>query len=135
MEQKSSFSLEQLKHHFKRGTWKVMVPLLLALVSFVLLAIKFSWNLKVVAAVAFAIGLISNIFLWLLSLVALTPLVGPLIVKVLALPFVWVVNGLGYLVSFVAIRRGYSRDVITYRALTIALLIGIVIGFVLGSLL
>ncbi len=42
---------------------------------------------------------------------------------------------IGYLVSYVAIRRGYSKDVLTYRGLTIAVIIGIVIGFVLGKLL
>jgi hypothetical protein len=41
---------------------------------------------------------------------------------------------MGYLVSFVAIRRGYSRDVLTYRGLTIALLVGIIIGYILGHL-
>ena len=33
----------------------------------------------------------------------------------------------------VAIRRGYSKDVLTYRGLTIALLVGIVIGYVVGK--
>ena len=61
-------------------------------------------------------------------------MVGPLIVKVLALPFIWLLNGVGYLVSYVAIRRGYSQDVITYRALTVALLLGVIIGFVIGNL-
>jgi hypothetical protein len=62
------------------------------------------------------------------------PLIGPVIVKVLAIPILWLLNALGYLVSFVAIRRGYSRDVLTYRGLTIALLVGIIIGYILGHL-
>jgi hypothetical protein len=61
------------------------------------------------------------------------PVVGPLIVKVLSVGFVWLLNAVGYLVAFVAIRRGYSRDVLTYRGLTVALLVGIVIGYVLGK--
>jgi len=67
-------------------------------------------------------------------MLALFPILGPLIVKVLALPVIWLLNALGYLVSFVAIRRGYSQDVLTYRSLTVALLIGIVIGYVIGKL-
>lgn len=47
---------------------------------------------------------------------------------------VWLLNALGYLVSFLAIRRGYSKDVLTYRGLTVALLVGVVIGYVLGKL-
>jgi len=54
---------------------------------------------------------------------------------VLSVGFIWLLNAVGYLVSYVAIRRGYSKDVLTYRGLTIAVIIGIVIGFVLGKLL
>ena len=36
--------------------------------------------------------------------------------------------------SFVAIKRGYSKDVLTYRGLTIALIVGIIMGFILGHL-
>ena len=128
------FRLSELKHEFRQGTWKVMLPVLLLLLGFLFLAVKLGWNLKAVAAVTFVIGLVSNLFIWLLGLIAIVPVVGPLIVKVLALPFIWLLNGIGYLVSYVAIRRGYSQDVITYRALTLALLLGVVIGFVLGHL-
>lgn len=130
-----TFKLSELKHEFRRGTWRIMLPVLLLLLGFLFLAVKLEWNLKAVAAVTFAIGLASNLFVWLLGLIAVVPVVGPLIVKVLALPFIWLLNGVGYLVSYVAIRRGYSQDVITYRALTVALLLGVIIGFVLGHLL
>ena len=50
------------------------------------------------------------------------------------IPVIWLLNAIGYLVSYVAIRRGYSKDVLTYRGLTFALIIGIVLGFVLGRL-
>lgn len=39
---------------------------------------------------------------------------------------------LGILVSYIAIKRGYSKDVLTYRGLTIALITGIVIGYIVG---
>ena len=80
------------------------------------------------------IGLLSNAFAWLAGIIALVPVIGPLIVKVLSVGFIWLLNAIGYLVAYVAIRRGYSRDVLTYRGLTIALIIGIVIGYVLGKL-
>lgn len=130
-----TFKLSELRHEFRRGTWRIMLPVLLLLLGFLFLAVKLGWNLKAVAAVTFAIGLASNLFVWLLGLIAVVPVVGPLIVKVLALPFIWLLNGVGYLVSYVAIRRGYSQDVITYRTLTVALLLGVIIGFVLGHLL
>lgn len=47
---------------------------------------------------------------------------------------IWLLNAVGYLVSYVAIRRGDIRDMLTYRSLTVAVIIGVVIGFVLGKL-
>jgi hypothetical protein len=64
----------------------------------------------------------------------MVPIVGPLLVKVLSLSIIWLLNAIGYLVSYVAIKRGYSKDVISYRGVTIALITGIVIGFVLANL-
>jgi len=80
------------------------------------------------------VGLVSNAFAWLLGLVTLVPIIGPVIVKVLSIGFIWLLNAVGYLVSYIAIRRGYSKDVLTYRGLTVAVIIGIVVGFVLGKL-
>jgi len=62
------------------------------------------------------------------------PVIGPLVVKVLSIGFIWLLNAVGYLVAYIAIRRGYSKDVLTYRGLTIALIVGIVIGYLLGKL-
>jgi hypothetical protein len=80
------------------------------------------------------VGIIGEGFAALLAWIGLIPLVGPLVAKVLALPFFWILNGIGYLASLVAIKRGYSREVINYRILTVVLLIGVTIGYVLGKL-
>ncbi|MHB1094215.1 hypothetical protein [Thiobacillus sp.] len=114
--------------------WKVMLPLWCAIGGMVWLGLHFNIDRSVIAASVVAVGLISNAFVWLLGIIALVPVIGPLIVKVLSIGFIWLLNALGYLVSYIAIRRGYSKDVLTYRGLTIALVIGIVIGFVLGRL-
>ena len=63
----------------------------------------------------------------------MVPIVGPVVVKVLAWPFIWLLNAVGYLIAMLAIRRGYSKDVLTCRGLTIALIVGIVIGYVIGK--
>jgi hypothetical protein len=130
----ATFSVSELTPQPKRGTWKVMLPVSLVIVGVVWLALALGWNVKLVAAGVVLLGLISNAFVWILGLITLLPVAGPLIVKVLALPIIWLLNAMGYLVSYVAIHRGYSKDVLTYRSLTIALLVGIVIGFVIGSL-
>lgn len=112
-----------------------MLPVWVLLLSLIWLGLHFELDAKVVAGGVILFGLLSSAFAWLLGVIGLVPVAGPLIVKVLAIPIIWLLNAVGYLVSFVAIRRGYSQDVLTYRGLTIALLIGIVIGYVLGKLL
>lgn len=115
--------------------WKVMLPLWGAIGGLVWLGLHFNVDRSVLAGSVLAIGLISNAFAWLLGVIALVPVIGPIIVKVLSIGFIWLLNAVGYLVSYIAIRRGYSKDVLTYRGLTVAVIIGIVIGFVLGKLL
>ncbi len=114
--------------------WKVMLPLWIVMGTLVWLGLHFNVDRSVIAGSVVAVGLISNAFAWLLGLIALVPVIGPIIVKVLSIGFIWLLNAVGYLVSYIAIRRGYSRDVLTYRGLTVAAIIGIVIGFVLGKL-
>lgn len=114
--------------------WKVMVPLWLAMGALVWLGLRYQVDAGVIAGGVFVVGLLSNAFAWLLGIIALVPLIGPLIVKVLSIGFIWLLNAVGYLVSFIAIRRGYSKDVLTYRGLTVAVIIGIVIGYVMGKL-
>jgi len=114
--------------------WKVMVPLWLAIVLFAWWANQNRVDTAVIAGSVVVVGLITNAFAWLLGIIALVPLIGPLIVKILSIGFIWLLNAVGYLVSFVAIKRGYTKDVLSYRGVTIALIIGIVIGYVLGKL-
>ena len=114
--------------------WKVMVPVWLAILGLIWWGIEHQVNTSVIAGSVVVIGLVSNAFAWLLGLIALVPIIGPLIAKVLTVGFIWLINAIGYLVSYVAIKRGYAKDVLTYRGLTIAVIIGIVIGFVLGKL-
>jgi hypothetical protein len=115
-------------------SWKVMLPLWMGMGGLVWLGLHFNVDRSVIAGSVVAVGLVSNAFAWLLGLITLVPIVGPLIVKVLSIGFIWLLNAIGYLVSYIAIRRGYSKDVLTYRGLTVAVIIGIVVGFVLGKL-
>ena len=119
----------------KRGRWKIMLPVLMILMIILLLANYYHWDAKVTAAGALLFSLGSGLVAWLLGLIAMVPIVGPIIVKVVTMSFIWLLNAIGYCVAYIAIRRGYSKDVLTYRAITIALLVGIVIGYVVAQLL
>lgn len=114
--------------------WKVMLPLWIVICALAWLGLHFDVDRRAIAGGVVVVGILSNAFAWLMGIIALVPVIGPLLVKVLSVGFIWLLNAVGYLVSYIAIRRGYSKDVLTYRGLTIALIIGIVIGYVLGKL-
>lgn len=128
------FSQQTIIPPAKRGAWKLMLPVTLALAALAYAGWYFGWNKEVVTGGVLLIGAASNAFAWVVGIIGLVPFVGPLIVKVLSLSIIWLLNAVGYLVAFVAIKRGYSKDVLTYRGLTIALIVGIVIGYILGSI-
>ncbi|MEQ1765944.1 MAG: hypothetical protein ABL859_00825 [Methylotenera sp.] len=129
------FNEEEIIQPAQRGAWKWMLPLSIVLAATVYAAWYFNWHAKAVTTGVVLFATISHVFAWVVSIIALIPIIGPLIVKVLSIGLIWLLNAIGYLVSYVAIKRGYSKDVLTYRAVTIALITGIVIGFVLSSLL
>jgi len=129
------FNQEAIIPPVKRGAWKLMLPLSTVLVLGVYAAWHFGWHAKAVTAGVLLFGLLSHLFAWFVGIIALVPIIGPLLLKVLSLSIIWLLNAVGYLVSIVAIKRGYSKDVLTYRAVTVALITGIVIGFVMGSML
>ena len=97
--------------------------------------LHFHVDKKLIAVITLALGLLTKAFAGLGAVVSLIPVVGPLIVKVLTLPFFWIVNGLGYFVSVIAIRKGYTKEMVHSRVLTVALLLGILIGYILAHLL
>ena len=80
-------------------------------------------------------GILANAFAGLAGLIAMIPFVGPLLIKVLSLPFFWLLNALGYYVSVIAIKKGYGRDVVSYRMITVIFLVGFAVGFIIAKLL
>jgi hypothetical protein len=106
----------------------------LIIVGLIILGFELSINKTIIGFVVVIVGLVGEAFAALGAWVTLVPIVGPLVVKVLALPFLWLLNGVGYVGSFVAIKKGYGKDVVSYRVLTITLLVGVTIGYILGKL-
>ena len=98
------------------------------------LALSYGIDKRAIAAGLVLGAIASHALAFLAGLVTLVPVAGPLIVKVLSIPVIWLLNSIGYIISMVAIRRGYSKDVLTYRGMTMALITGIVIGYIIGKL-
>ena len=104
------------------------------IVGAIALGIHYSVDRRILTAVVLLIGIAGHAFAALIAWIGLVPFVGPMIAHVLTLPFIWILNGIGYLVSLVAIKRGYSKDVINYRMATATLIVGIILGYILGKL-
>ena len=96
--------------------------------------IAYQLDIRAITIITLLLGYISNVFVGLITLVGLIPIIGPLIVKVLTIPFFWLLNGMGYFTSAYAIKKGYGRDIVSHRLITIVLLTGIVLGYILGHL-
>jgi len=98
------------------------------------IALNMGIDQKVVVFGTVVIGVFTQAFAGLAALIATIPLIGPFIIKVLAIPFFWILNALGYFVGAIAIKKGYRREFTKSRILTLALLIGIIIGYIIGHL-
>jgi len=107
---------------------------LLGIGILVYLMLAFNLDVRAITIITLLLGFITNVFVGLTMLVGLVPIIGPLIVKVFTIPFFWLLNGMGYFTSAYAIKKGYGRDIMSHRLITITLLTGIVLGYILGHL-
>ncbi len=118
---------------FIKSNPKIILTLLGISIS-VYLMLTFNLDVRAITIITLLLGFITNVFVGLTTLVGLVPIIGPLIVKVFTIPFFWLLNGMGYFTSAYAIKKGYGRDIMSHRLITITLLTGIVLGYILGHL-
>ena len=118
---------------FIRSNPKIII-ILFAISLSVYIMLIFKLDARAITIITLLLGYITNIFAGLTTLIGLVPIIGPLIVKVFTIPFFWLLNGMGYFTSAYAIKKGYGRDIMSHRLITITLLIGIIIGYILGHL-
>jgi hypothetical protein len=101
---------------------------------FVYLMLKLEWDVRAIAIITLVVGYITNVFAGLSILTASIPIIGPIVVKLFAIPFFWMLNLTGYFTSLIAIKKGYGKTIMSHRIITITLLTGILIGYILGYL-
>jgi|TARA_B100002049_G_scaffold42090_1_gene28594 hypothetical protein len=121
-----------MKDFFKQR-WKHILAWALILVI-IIIALKMEVDGKIVVFVTLILGFFTQIFAGFGALIAMVPWIGPFIIKVFTIPFFWLLNAMGYFVSIIAIKKGYSKQLTRSRVLTVALLFGIIIGYVLGHI-
>jgi hypothetical protein len=94
------------------------------------------WTLnlsKGLLAVIFLIGgLFTQAFTFVVSLIAVIPVFGPILVSILTWPVLFIIKGMTFIMTYFAIRRGYGRDIIRANVLASTFFVGILLGFILG---
>ena len=119
---------QYLKTHWKHiVVWTVIV-------SVIVVALRYGIDKKAVVFGTVLIGVFTQAFAGLAALVGALPLIGPFIVKIFALPIIWVIQATGSFVGAVAIKKGYSKEMVKSRVLTLDLSIGILIGYIIGHI-
>ena len=121
-----------MKDFFKHR-WKHLLAWVVILLI-IIIALKMGVDEKLVVFVTLILGFFTQIFAGFGALIAMVPWIGPFVIKVFTIPFFWMLNAMGYFVSIIAIKKGYSKQLTRSRVLTVALLFGIIIGYVLGHI-
>ncbi len=114
------------KRNFLKSYYKHLIVWAIIL-SVIIIALKYGVDKKAVVFGTVTIGVFTQAFASLSALIGALPLIGPFIVKFFAIPLVWVIQASGSLVGAVAIKKGYTKEMVKSRVLTLALLIGILI--------
>jgi fatty-acid desaturase len=117
---------------FKHYKFHILLWVLIGVA--VVVALQYGVDEKIVVFTTLVLGIFTQVFAGLGALIAMIPILGPILIKVVTIPFFWIINALGHGVSIVAIKKGYTNELVKSRVLTISLLIGIVLGYIMGNL-
>ena len=111
--------------------WMILIFLI---VSALIYGPEYGVNQRIVVLFTLALGVFTQIFSGITSLIAIIPFFGPFIIKVISIPIFYILNAVGWVVSGIAIKKGYANELSKSRTVTLALLIGIIIGYILGNI-
>lgn len=129
---KDDISLEESESYTKR--FLQVLILFLAAGIIIALGFYFRWDKRIVGIGVFLFGLVSQGWSSLVSLLGGIPVVGSVIVRFLALPLLFLVNGIGNLLAFVAIKMGYKKEIMDTKLLAWTFAGGLLVGFIIGGL-
>ena len=115
--------------------WRIVLWILL----FTIIYLAFSYgkqygiNERIIILATLVLGVFTQIFTGITSLIAIIPFFGQFILKVISIPIFYFLNAIGWVVSAIAIKKGYANELSKSRTVTLALLVGIIIGYILGN--
>ena len=116
--------------------WKIVLWILLFNIIFLAFSYgkQYGINERIIILATLVLGVFTQIFTGITSLIAIIPFFGPFILKVISIPIFYFLNALGWVVSAIAIKKGYVNELSKSRTVTFALLVGIIIGYILGNI-
>jgi uncharacterized membrane protein len=129
---KDDISLEESEPTKKR--YLQVLILFLTTGMIIILGFFFRWDKRIIGIGVFLFGLVSQGWASLVSLLSGIPVLGNVIVRFLALPLLFLVNSLGNLLAFVAIKMGYKKEIMDTKLLAWTFAGGLLIGFIIGGL-
>jgi hypothetical protein len=129
---KDEISLEEAEPTRKR--FLQVIILVIAGAVIISLGSYFRWHKWIIGIGVFLFGLVSQGWASLVSLLGSVPVVGHTIVRFLALPLLFLVNGIGNMLAFIAIKMGYKKEIIDTKLLAWTFAGGLLIGFIIGGL-
>ena len=130
----NSSLLKSNRNQFLNRVFKKKIVGWLFFLIALITAILYGVDKKLIVFIAFIISIFTEIFTGLGLLVAATPFIGPFLIKIVTIPIFWILNAVGYIVSAIAIKKGFTTELAKSRIITLALLIGIVIGYITGNI-
>ena len=116
--------------------WKIVLWILLLTIVYLAFSYgkQYGINERIIILATLLLGVFTQIFTGITSLIAIIPFFGPFILKVVSIPIFYFLNALGWVVSAIAIKKGYVNELSRSRTVTFALLVGIIIGYILGNI-
>ena len=116
--------------------WRIILWILLFTIIYLAFTYgkQYGINERIIILTTLVLGVFTQIFTGITSLIAIIPFFGPFILKVISIPIFYFLNALGWVISAIAIKKGYVNELSKGRTVTFALLVGIIIGYILGNI-
>ena len=116
--------------------WRIILWILLFTIIYLAFTYgkQYGINERIIILATLVLGVFTQIFTGITSLIAIIPFFGPFILKVISIPILYFLNALGWVISAIAIKKGYVNELSKGRTVTFALLVGIIIGYILGNI-
>ena len=116
--------------------WRIILWILLFTIIYLAFTYgkQYGINERIIILATQVLGVFTQIFTGITSLIAIIPFFGPFILKVISIPIFYFLNALGWVISAIAIKKGYVNELSRSRTVTFALLVGTIIGYILGNI-